>query len=63
MSLEELKTQFDTLSAEHAALWRGITMTDQWRRLQTIEGQLDLLAELIKKLEPIPAGERPAPVG
>ena len=37
LSLDDLKAQFAQISAEHAVLWRGLTMTDQWRRLQAQE--------------------------
>jgi hypothetical protein len=43
----DLKGRIEQLEAEHAKIWRTITMSAEWRRLQSVEGQLELLHELL----------------
>jgi hypothetical protein len=49
---DDLKKRRAQLEAEHAGLWRAITMSQEWRRLQVIEGQLELLQDLLKDENP-----------
>ena len=53
MTKAQLESLFAQCRAEHADLWRKISMSDEWRRLQALEGKLELLSSLIKDAEPV----------
>ncbi len=48
----QLEALFAQHKAEYAETWQQISMSDLWRKLQALEGKLDVLATLIKDLEP-----------
>lgn len=53
----QLEARFAQCTVEHADLWRKISMSDEWRKLQALEGKLELLTTLIKEYEDAPADD------
>lgn len=49
MTKARLEALFAQLRSDHADLWRTLSLSDEWRRLQALEAKLDLLATLIKE--------------
>ncbi len=48
---DHLEALFAQLRIDHAETWQQISMSDLWRKLQALEGKLELLTTLIKNLE------------
>ena len=51
MTKEQLSAIFAQLRNDHADLWRTLSLSEEWRRLQALEAQLELLAALIRDAE------------
>lgn len=57
MTKAQLESLFAQYTSDHADLWRKISMSDEWRKLQALEGKLELLSTLIKEYEDAPAAD------
>ena len=53
----QLEALFAQLRNDHAETWQQISMSDLWRKLQALEGKLELLSTLIKEYEDAPADD------
>jgi hypothetical protein len=43
----DLQRRLSNLQAEHAELWRTITLSSEWQRMKHLEGRIDMLLELL----------------
>ena len=51
MTIEEIKARLAELTAEHAALWRQVSLSNEWRKLQALEGAMAELNRMIAQVE------------
>lgn len=46
--MDELAHQLEHLEIEHAMLWRAISMSPEWQKLQAIGGKIEIIRALIE---------------